>query len=487
MYPSRNVKRSDTNPKPREKDGGNTLMSKNRRKAKENTVLAERNPAVVAVGAWVETGDVDQEHPAVRALLTEELQEGRRREKEERLRQFQDAVRRRVSHQARVRKQRQLHKTYQMAERESRAVQQTSTAAQRLAPRTSQFPSWPPRELAVRSPGSRWVEPQDVTSSSDDTNECPSQLSQVMRQVRRRLAGRQTVQDGEELSGLPGGKWKVSPARDKPVSCVGRAVDDEEDEEESDGGLGEQDEISLAGQHDRPLRMQGHSSKTVAFQNDPVGMGLPRGLHPIGLPGGTNHQSAWDLWPGAEQEELKRQRQSQFLMYRRLFMDMEREQVKEQQRHRKHLRRIASIKAQKELLRREEERRLEEEEGRDVAERERLALQRLLLEEEEETAQGVKRRAEAEKVKETTRYVEALRVQMKERLEQEGVELPPLCCCGDGFWDSHPDTCANNCPFYHNPKGYAQALYSVLLSCDPAEGCAGHRSRAWRVAPVSTL
>ena len=51
------------------------------------------------------------------------------------------------------------------------------------------------------------------------------------------------------------------------------------------------------------------------------------------------------------------------------------------------------------------------------------------------------------------RYIEALRAQMKEKLEQERVELPPLCCCGDSFWDSHPDTCANNCVFYNNPKG----------------------------------
>ncbi len=35
------------------------------------------------------------------------------------------------------------------------------------------------------------------------------------------------------------------------------------------------------------------------------------------------------------------QRQSQFLMYRRRFMDIEREQVKEHQRHRKHLKRTA--------------------------------------------------------------------------------------------------------------------------------------------------
>jgi hypothetical protein len=51
------------------------------------------------------------------------------------------------------------------------------------------------------------------------------------------------------------------------------------------------------------------------------------------------------------------------------------------------------------------------------------------------------------------RYIEALRAQVKERIVLENTDLPPLCCCGDSFWDSHPDTCANNCVFYNNPKG----------------------------------
>ncbi|KAL0192546.1 hypothetical protein M9458_010842, partial [Cirrhinus mrigala] len=49
----------------------------------------------------------------VRALLTEELLEETRREKEESLRRFQDTVRERVSQQARLRKQQQLLKSYE--------------------------------------------------------------------------------------------------------------------------------------------------------------------------------------------------------------------------------------------------------------------------------------------------------------------------------------------------------------------------------------
>lgn len=64
------------------------------------------------------------------------------------------------------------------------------------------------------------------------------------------------------------------------------------------------------------------------------------------------------------------------------------------------------------------------------------------------------------------RYVDALRAQAKERLSQEKVELPPLCCCASSFWDSHPDTCANNCVFYNNPKGtYCKHTVSCFTFC----------------------
>ncbi|XP_017316260.1 coiled-coil domain-containing protein 15 isoform X3 [Ictalurus punctatus] len=415
MSQPRNVRKSETSKTGRIKDGGQVLSPRRWRKQKrEMRVLAERNPAVVPVGAWVETGHEEQEHPAVRALLTEELLEETRRLKEESLRQFQEAVRRRVSEQARIHKQRQLQKSYKTVERECRVFQQSSVSAHRLTPPKSPFPSWPQGELAICSPSARRVTAQELkVASSDDANQYRHQLSKVMKQVRHRLAACQTVQEGEDLE-LPGGIWKVSPNRD-------------------------------------------------------VCERVPREPHPTS----PDYRSTRVLWPREDPEEQTRQRRSQFLMYRRLVMDSEREQVKEHQRRKKHLRRIARIKAEKEQQREEEERRMErarqrEESRRELAERERLILERLRLEEEEQEEE--KRRARVKKSKETTRYVEALRAQIKEKLEQVKVELPPLCCCGESFWDSHPDTCANNCVFYNNPKGYAQALHSVLLSCELNEG-----------------
>lgn len=56
------------------------------------------------------------------------------------------------------------------------------------------------------------------------------------------------------------------------------------------------------------------------------------------------------------------------------------------------------------------------------------------------------------------RYMEALRAQMREKIKLSNIDLPPLCSCGSDFWDSHPDTCANNCVFYRNHQGRSSCL-----------------------------
>ncbi|KAI4900706.1 hypothetical protein NFI96_029138 [Prochilodus magdalenae] len=390
------------------KDGGRSQTS---RRPRESKVLAERNPPVVPVGAWVETGAERQEHPAVLARLTEEVHEEVRRVKEETLRRFQDAVRQRVSRQAQLRKQQQLQRLYETAEREGRVVQQSSDAALRLTSRRSLFPSWPQGELEICSPEARSAMAEEFPSTAT-ANQYSQQLSKVMKQVRLRLAACQTVNDGAELSELPGGIWKVSPTRDKPTSRVRRVVEDKREDEDDEAGLGEVEEIPLAGQHDRPL----HSSKTVTFQNDAICQKLLR--EPYTTSSKSDYRSTQVLWTGEDEEELKRQRQSQFLMYRRLFMDIEREQVKDHQQHVKHLRR-------------------------------------------------------------TARYIEALRAQMREKLEQEKVELPPRSslCTDGGQFSGTPHTTLRH--------RYAQALHSVLLSCDLME--AGHRGTTWSIASMHAL
>ncbi|XP_050839550.1 coiled-coil domain-containing protein 15 isoform X5 [Serinus canaria] len=190
------------------------------------------------------------------------------------------------------------------------------------------------------------------------------------------------------------------------------------------------------------------------------------GLKDSSLPGppGRPHsecQPPLKLWAGVDQEEARKQRQSEFLRRRRLCMALERERARQHQRQQERQQRVAQIKRQKENQRRAEEQRM-----RDMAEQREPspgegtweALAQLQLEEK-------RVRDKQQRDKEHMRYVEALRAQMREKVKLCKIDLPPLCSCGSDFWDSHPDTCANNCIFYKNHKAYSQALHSVISSC----------------------
>ncbi|XP_006775138.1 PREDICTED: coiled-coil domain-containing protein 15 isoform X3 [Myotis davidii] len=183
-------------------------------------------------------------------------------------------------------------------------------------------------------------------------------------------------------------------------------------------------------------------------------------------------QSGWDtefqtplgLQFGVNQEEDKKERQKRYLRYRRLFMDIEREKVKEQQRQKECRKRIEKIKRKKEQQRYAEEQRLlrmnfheEPCSGEKMSE----MLAQLQLEELKEAREKQQRRE-----RECQRYLEALRVQIQEKMRLYNITLPPLCGCGPDFWDAHPNTCANNCIFYKNHRAYIRALYSVINSCD---------------------
>ncbi|XP_042355396.1 coiled-coil domain-containing protein 15 [Plectropomus leopardus] len=405
-------------------------------------VLAERNQAVVAVGAWVEGGQDIQEHPSTLALLTEEIQEEKRRENEESLQRFQDEVRHRVAQQAQVSKKRQQPQADSLIKPDRRFPQQ-------------QYQAWTHHVSAGERPMSAGSAAQQrvIERSSEEPNG-------GMRQVRLRLASCRMIPHGETKSDLPGGEWNISPTRHGAGSHVLRGEQEEEEDVQAEEEEEEGDDYLFTSQHECPLVQQKVSGPvfwdTDKSQPDP---GFKSSLRVPQV-----------LWPLTDQEELKRQRQSQFLMHRRRYMSIEREQVKENKQNRKHLKRTARIKAEKEQVRLEEERKLERarqlaEVKQKLEERELLILERLKLEEEERDEELLRRRRQ-EKGKVATRFIEALRAQMKERLSQEKLEPPPLCCCASSFWDSHPDTCANNCVFYNNPKAYAKALHSTMVSLE---------------------
>ncbi|XP_064896707.1 coiled-coil domain-containing protein 15 isoform X2 [Columba livia] len=262
---------------------------------------------------------------------------------------------------------------------------------------------------------------------------------QQSAQVRHKLASRKTTSTPE----LPGGVWR----REDPGSRQVAAAPVEEPSAA----------LPIVGHHDLPAEPPAPQDDDfyikIEFKKDLCSPESPQRLRP-------RSRAPPVLWAGADQEETKKQRQNEFLRSRRLFMDLERQQVKEQQRQQ----RIARIKGTKETQRRAAERRMREAaEQQDPSPGEQGACETLAqLNLEERRARKAK---EKQRNKEHKRYVEALRAQTREKIQLHNIHLPPLCSCGADFWDSHPDTCANNCVFYKNHQAYGRALRSVASSC----------------------
>ncbi|XP_032023702.2 coiled-coil domain-containing protein 15 isoform X2 [Hylobates moloch] len=222
---------------------------------------------------------------------------------------------------------------------------------------------------------------------------------------------------------------------------------------------------------DSPREQNKHIKPPSSFEKWEIARGNTPGV-PLAYDGyqsglSTEFQAPLAFQSGVDKEEDKKERQKQYLRHRRLFMDIEREQVKEQQRQKEQKKKIEKIKKKREQERYAEEQRILRmnfHEDPYSGEKMSAILAQLQLEE----IKGAREKQQREK--EYLRYVEALRAQIQEKMWLYNITLPPLCCCGPDFWDAHPDTCANNCIFYKNHRAYTRALHSFINSCDVPRG-----------------
>ena len=152
----------------------------------------------------------------------------------------------------------------------------------------------------------------------------------------------------------------------------------------------------------------------------------------------------------------------QYLLFRRLYSELEREQVRKKKLQSSHSRQVEVLKKRKEM----ERRKVEEEMGSDhassvvstsLSEDKRMAEDwaELMLEEE--------RKQQLQKAKETERYLAALKMRLREQVEMRKLVVPPLCSCAKTIWDANPNTCANNCIFYRNPNGRCKLVGYRLI------------------------
>ena len=230
------------------------------------------------------------------------------------------------------------------------------------------------------------------------------------------------------------------------------------------------------------IKSMGDSTPAIAtqLQSDPAAE--PEGCHPPPPAGQESggRERCIVVSQGKLEHSRKVQAQREHLALKRLWSRLEREQAKRAQHQRREDQYAARLKGQKEAERREQESDTAGSESPDaeqVGDREKAEQWAVLVALEE-------RRHKLTKAKESERFVEALREKVKQRMILKHSQLPALCSCARTFWETDPNTCANNCVFYKNEKGlfmlilcfrylrltlflaYAKALWSLMVSLE---------------------
>ncbi|OWF51416.1 coiled-coil domain-containing protein 15-like [Mizuhopecten yessoensis] len=449
-------------------------------------VMGNRNVEIRAVGAWVQPS-ISVHSEGVTAAQEEDARIKRmQQEKEARLQKFKDDVKHRVRLMERARKQQETEKSYRAVEHERKVVRQSAFSKENTLPRKDNCIVQRNHALTIkqRNTSSSFAEDhRDATNKAfqDQTN----QIHKFTSQARKKLSSKQVITEDFIPDDLPGGVWKVSRTRDHPSSRHTMEptvieLNDEDEEEEDDIWQSQTDQPKIViptGSQDVDDNLENMKQmKMVHFDLEPSKDESRKeriARKTITTISGTQINRSVphvpNIYMGVQSEEEKQRLKSQQATYRRLFMDIEREQVKENLKRKEHRKRIQRLKKEK-----EEERREEEEKSRRFVEPRdpvtgETSLQTLTreIEEQEQVKETLRRnQLRLKKLREMERFVEALRAQLREKIELKGIQLPPLCCCGISVWDTNPETCANNCVFYKNPRGFAKALQSLLISCD---------------------
>ena len=448
--------------------------------------LEHRSSAILPFSAWVEPhrGPVALDHGA----REEELRLKRIiQEKEEKLREFQQEVKARVRNLEQMKREEQ-HGTFVEAFEVVRNVVQQSS----YLPSTVRRDNCVYRddsELKIQRSATR--DYSAVDAASHLLEEHAKKIRNCSKHARNVLSSKSLGAEVEDLSKqLPGGLWRTSPTRDHAISRQRSEIGKPQEQlakldSGNDYWIGENaikdqsfDHAHWISESDFPSkedrRSTSHPDKRVHFEGDENEEIINTDWNTDSL-----QKQACDpqemktakssvevlLQPSKLLEEKKARAKSQVAVYRRLFMDIEREQVRENIRMKQHRKRMENLKVQKEVERLEiEQRQIDKLKMHRVRKEEESFLR--ARKEKKHEVDLAKQHKKLQKERETERYIEALRANLKEKVLNRNIVLPPLCSCGPTIWDTNPDTCANNCVFYKNPKAYAKALSTVLGSAN---------------------
>lgn len=447
-------------------------------KTRSKGQLEHRSSAVLPFAAWVEL----HHEPATHSAQDEELRLKKViKEKEERLKEFQQEVKTRVRNVEQLKREEQHGLSVEAFEVERNVVQQSS------------LPSTVRRDNCVYRDDSELKIQRSVTqdlSAVDAASQLLQEHAQKIRNcskhARNVLSSKSLGSEVDHLSKLlPGGLWRTSPTRDHGMSRQRSEPLTQQEQLPADGRHAEKEmgdywigENAIKDHDfDHNQRISSETgipeipdpNKRVHFQDDgnleTENTDWNSQQKKSGIAQVNRKSKAVEvlLQPSKLLEEKKARAKSQVAVYRRLFMDIEREQVRENIRMKEHRKRMEALKVEKEVERLEiEQRQIDKLKMQRVRKEEESFLR--VQEEKKAEMNLAKKHKKLQQERETERYIEALQAILKDKLQSRNIVLPPLCSCGPTIWDANPDTCANNCVFYKNPKAYAKALSTVITS-----------------------
>lgn len=372
--------------------------------------------------AWVQLEAEEQLENWERAVQYNEQMEQLQEEKASKLMEFQKDVKARVKKMVEAKQQALLAKTYKDIELERKVAHKTAFLAQAFIPNASEVMVHGRSNLMAKDyPADHPGQPVKYTGANlDEVEKLRHSIDherKVKKSAREKLSSRQLAH--ESRADLPGGFWKeTSLVECLPSTQSNKDVlllenpDDNEELSLSDDSLNSEDLKPVA---EKEVKESQAARRAPSF-----------------------------LFDLSQEEEIRKQEVKQRALLRRLYMDIEREQVKEYKKMKLHLNSILQIKKKKEQERIRQEEAVESEMSRGPNFTPNLSS---VDNQRPQPEQQIK------KQRESRRYIKALRSMLKEKIERLKIDVPPLCSCGNDIWATHPDLCANNCIFYKNPKG----------------------------------
>ncbi|XP_059152778.1 coiled-coil domain-containing protein 15-like isoform X2 [Physella acuta] len=466
-------------------------------------VMGNRNVEIVPVGAWVEPADADVQQDAVTAAKEEELKIKQiKEEKENCLRDFQRKVKQRLNYANRLKREKQIQEAEEAFERERKVVQQsllTGDAPRRdtCIQRQDLDKAIMKRLLEKYGDVSTWerVSSQPLQSHTEESHQVTDKARQ---QLISRKIGQKSNEDSQKhnlrskatrvvqnpvvrsVVNVDGGNVRTSQSKRKTqkleedkklnseLEVAGNKKNDQVPNSRTEAE--ESDNTDVSSDYDSDYDSVDEESTKVQFA-DPKIITVRQKIKKRS--GSSKRPSSSRLYAilsqDAENGLLARQRKQQTAVSRRIFMDREREAVRENIRRQEHRKKIISLKKEKEEVRQELEELAHQQFEPDDFEKGESAEEAKLREEIEQLQiqEMVNRKKdEIRKAREMERYLDALRHSLVEKVSRQRLQLPALCSCGDTIWDTHPETCANNCFFYKNHRAYARALQSLLTSSE---------------------